>query len=221
MFQGFSKETQELLWGIRFNNERGWFTQHKQAYQDHVTDPMARLGRQVLAEMTQELPTLQLRQSRVYRDARRLHGRGPYKDHMWFVLAPPREEEGPSFYFEVAPEYCSMGMGWYDAGSLTMAKLRARIERDPKTLEKLARRLKKDGRFTLEGELFKRSKGDVGALLQPWYDRRSISLCRDLPWEGVVFAPELAEEVADSFRFLVPYHRYLDSLSGEPDPRGP
>ena len=25
MFQGFSQEAVDFLWGIRFNNERGWF----------------------------------------------------------------------------------------------------------------------------------------------------------------------------------------------------
>lgn len=221
MFQGFSQMTQEFLWGIRFNNQRDWFNQHKQAYQDHVVAPMDLLGRQVLAAMEGKLPRLELRQSRIYRDARRLHGRGPYKDHMWIVLAPPREEQGPAFYFEVAPEGCTLGMGWYDAGSVTMAKLRARIQRDPKPLERLTRQLKKDGRFTLEGEQFKRSKGDVGALLQPWYDRKSIALCRVLPWGELVFTPALAQEVTDCFTFLIPYYEYLDALSQEADPRVP
>ena len=25
MFQGYSQETVDFMWGIRFNNERGWF----------------------------------------------------------------------------------------------------------------------------------------------------------------------------------------------------
>ena len=25
MFQGFSQQTNDFLWGIRFNNERSWF----------------------------------------------------------------------------------------------------------------------------------------------------------------------------------------------------
>ena len=29
------------------------------------------------------------RVSRIYRDARRLHGRGPYKDHLWFCVERP------------------------------------------------------------------------------------------------------------------------------------
>ncbi len=28
MFQGYTQETVDFLWGIRFNNERGWFMEH-------------------------------------------------------------------------------------------------------------------------------------------------------------------------------------------------
>ena len=29
MFQGYTQETVDFMWGIRFNNERGWFLEHK------------------------------------------------------------------------------------------------------------------------------------------------------------------------------------------------
>ena len=35
MFQGFSQETVDFMWGIRFNNERTWFMAHKEEYQKH------------------------------------------------------------------------------------------------------------------------------------------------------------------------------------------
>ena len=35
MFQGFSQETVDFMWGIRFNNERTWFMAHKDEYQKH------------------------------------------------------------------------------------------------------------------------------------------------------------------------------------------
>ena len=33
MFQGFSQETVDFMWGIRFNNEKSWFEAHKADYQ--------------------------------------------------------------------------------------------------------------------------------------------------------------------------------------------
>lgn len=33
MFQGFSQETIDFMWGIRFHNRREWFLEHKEIYQ--------------------------------------------------------------------------------------------------------------------------------------------------------------------------------------------
>ena len=223
MFQGFTKEAVDFLWGIRLNNYRSWFEAHKQEYLELVAAPLRELGEQVHGELEGESRKLglDLHVSRIYRDARRLHGRGPYKDHLWFTLRREREEGAgaPAFYFELAPEYFSMGMGYYSATPETMAKFRARLDRDPAPMEKLARRLARRSCFQLEGERYRRPKGDPGPLLEPWYNRKTVSLCWDRNCEGILFEPGLAEETAESFRFLMPYYRYFDSLSGDPPPR--
>ena len=225
MFQGFSQGAVDFLWGVRFNNERSWFEAHKQEYLDLVIAPLQELGRQVHAAMTAAYPKeqLNLHVSRIYRDARRLHGRGPYKDHLWFTIRP--EQEGwthvPAFYFEIAPEYHSLGMGYYGAESVTMAKFRSRIDRDPAPMEKLARRLSRQHRFVLEGEMYKRPKGDPGPLLFPWSNRKNIALTWDRNCEGSLFTPELAGEAEESFLFLKPYYDYFLSLRGDPAPDAP
>ena len=90
MFQGYSQETVDFMWGIRFNNERGWFLAHKDDYQQHLLAPTRELGQAVYEGLSAALPQepLILKVSRIYRDARRLHGQGPYKDHLWFCVAP-------------------------------------------------------------------------------------------------------------------------------------
>ena len=220
MFEGFSQEAVEFLWGIRFHNERSWFLEHKEDYLTLVDAPLRALADQMEETMREGFPRLGLEKkvSRIYRDARRLHGRGPYKDHMWFTLRHPEEGAVPCFYFELAPEYYSYGMGIYDPTPLTMAKLRARIDRDPGPVEKLARRLAGQEEFVLEGECYKRPKGDPGPLLSPWYNRRRILLSSDHNCEGLLFTPQLAGQVLAGFRFLAPYYQYLRDLAGDPPP---
>lgn len=224
MFQGFSQGTVDFLWGLRFNNERTWFQAHKEDFQTQVDGPLRALAAQLGQEMGEEYPDLglEVKVSRIYRDARRLYGRGPYKEHLWFSLRRPSEREGanPSFYFELAPEYYGFGMGCYDPTPVTMAKLRARVDRDPKPLEDLARRLESRADFQLYGELYKRPKGDPGPLLFPWYNRRQIGLASEHNCEGLFFQPELAEQVLEGFRFLIPYYQYLRSLAADPPPAG-
>ena len=91
MFTGFTDATVDFLWGIRFNNERPWFEAHKETYLSELYRPMKDLGAEIyefLSEQRQNDPMV-CRVSRIYRDARRLHGRGPYKDHLWFCVERP------------------------------------------------------------------------------------------------------------------------------------
>ena len=225
MFQGFTQGTTDFLWGIRLNNERGWFLAHKEEFQTLVDAPLRELASQVSQAINDKFPNLQLncKVSRIYRDARRLYGRGPYKDHLWFGLRRMAPSEGaePGFYFEVAPEYYSYGMGCWDPTPVTMAKLRARIDRDPEPLKQLARRLEKHGEFTLEGQMYKRPKGDPGRLLYPWYNRRQISLTSDHNCDGLYFSPQLADQMVNGFTFLMPYYDYLCSVVADPAPEQP
>ena len=222
MFQGFSGATVDFMWGIRFNNEKGWFEAHKEEYLTTFQRPMKALADEVYGAFTDRHPDLDLicKVSRIYRDARRLFGRGPYKDHLWLSLTRPHEEgcAEPVFWFELGPEGYSYGMGFWQAPAVTMAKFRSRIDRDPAPMEKLARRLSRQHRFALEGEMYKRPKGDPGPLLFPWYNRKNIALTWDRNCEGSLFTPELAGEAEEGFLFLKPYYDYFLSLRGDPAP---
>ena len=224
MFQGFSQEAVDFLWGIRFNNERGWFEARKEQYLTLVAGPMRALGAPPHAAVEEEFPKLglNLHVSRIYRDARRLHGRGPYKDHLWFTLRRPKEEWGsqPAFYLELAPEYYSMGMGWYDATPLTMAKLRARIDRDPAAMEKLMRKLNRQKELVLETEDYKRPRAPAPSkLLEPWYRARSFTICHNDKLTDELFSRDIVERLRQDFTFLLPYYDYFVTLEGDPDPR--
>lgn len=224
MFQGFTPESVAFLWGIRFNNERPWFEEHKQQYIDLIRDPLRELGVEVQQEVARRHPKRQfnLHISRIYRDARRLHGRGPYKDHMWMVLHLPAQDTNgstaPAFYFEIAPECYSIGMGYYSATPMTMAKLRARMDQDPKPMEKLARRLNGQTDYVLEGDRYRRAKREAGDALDAWYNRKNIAISWDSPCEGSLFEAGLVQEIADGVDFLMPFFDYFSTLDKDPVP---
>ena len=223
MFQGFSQETIDFLWGIRFNNEKSWFEAHKEVYLQRLYRPMQALSQEVWEALDGAFPDLELirRVTRIYRDARRLHGRGPYKDRLWFTLERPSEDwtVRPVFWFELEPEGYSYGLGCYQAPPVMMAKLRARLDADPKPFSRLVRKFARQDRFHLETQPYKRPKGDPGPLLYDWYNARSLSLCCDRSHDALLFSPELAEELAAGFRALAPFYRYFLLLEGDPDPR--
>ena len=176
MFQGFSQETVDFMWGIRFNNEKSWFEPRKADYQTYFLSPMKELGFQVQSAVLNRFPKseLNLKISRIYRDARRLFGRGPYKDHLWLSLFRWGNETGgdhPVLWFELAPDGWSYGMGFWCARPLLMEKHRARIDRDPAPLLGLQNKLVKQEEFVLDGPSYSRKRPCAAPELTEWYNK--------------------------------------------------
>lgn len=219
MFQGFTDETLPFLWGIRLNNNREWFLAHKEEYETHLAAPMKELGIQVQAELARRFPKrqLNLRVARIYRDVRMVRDGRFYKDHLWFVLCRPGEKDtkSPAFYFEVMPEGYEVGMGYYWAPPALMEAFRRRVDRNPAPLEKLARRLNRRKEFRLEGEEYRRPKGECPPLLAPWYQRKSIAISAFHPADERLTGGELADVVTEAFAWLMPFYEYFDSLEQE------
>ena len=84
MFEGFSPETVDFLWGIRMNNNRDWFAENKKNYVNYLYEPMKALGKE-LFEPFMETPGNVLKVSRIYRDAR-MHYPVPYKESLWISI---------------------------------------------------------------------------------------------------------------------------------------
>lgn len=124
------------------------------------------------------------------------------------------------FWFELGPEGYSYGMGFWQAPAVTMAKFRARMDREPKAMEKLARRFQKQDVFVLEGEDYKRPKAAPSRLLTPWYSKKSFALSHDAPHGEPLWSHDLVDLLLEGYEFLLPYYEYMLSLSGDPDPRG-
>ena len=216
MFTGFTQDTVDFLWNIRFNNDRAWFEENKQVYLTQVQGPLKALGETLYAYMAETYPQLglNLHVSRIYRDARRLFGRGPYKDHLWLSLRTESEAWTcrPVFYFEISPELYSYGMGFYSATAQTMERFRRETAANPRPMEALARRLQRQEDFRLEGPEYARPKAAPSQILEPWISRKSLSLCCDRPYDDLAFTPALAERIQAGFDFLMPYYQRFAAL---------
>ena len=226
MFNGFTDETVDFMWGIRFNNERGWFMDHKEIYQKHFYEPMRELGDEMYDFIQSKRPDYALirKVARIYRDARRLHGRGPYKDHLWFTVEQPAESwtDKPSFWFELTPDGWSYGMGYWVSKPVTMAKLRARIDRDPDTMERLTRALNNQTEFSLNTVDYKKLRSPAPSeILEPWYRAKYFSIGHEEKLTDELFDRSLVERLKQGYEFLLSYYDYFLTLEGDPDPREP
>ena len=215
-FEGYTQETLDFLWGIRFNNERSWFLAHKQDYEAHLLAPTRALGEQVYEALHAAFPKepFLLKLSRIYRDARRLHGNGPYKDHLWFCVRAGGEDwtGRPTFYFEIGPDYYSYGMGFWAPKAALMEAYRKGIDAQPEKLEKLVRRFNRQTVFQFTGQEYARKKGETSKLLEPWYNRKTLNFQHDAAPDERLFSPELAEDIISGFESLMPLYKYFDAL---------
>ena len=223
MFNGFSDATVDFMWGIRFNNERSWFEAHKEIYVKEFYQPMKELGDEVYEFLREKRPDYGLicKVSRIYRDARRLYGRGPYKDHLWFSVRQPAEEwvDRPTFWFELGPEEWSYGMGYWVSKPATMAKLRNRIDRDPAAMEQLMRTLNGQTEFALDTVDYKKLRSPAPSeLLEPWYRAKYFSIGHTEKLTEELFSRDLAERLKTGYEFLLPFYDYFLTLSAEPEP---
>lgn len=224
MFNGFTDETVDFMWGIRFNNEKSWFEAHKNEYLTCFYGPMRELADEMYAWFLEQRPHHGLirKVTRIYRDARRLHGRGPYKDNLWFSVEQPSEQwtAHPTMWFELTPETWSYGLGYYMARPLTMAKLRARMDTDPSFMEGLTKALSRQEEFVLAGEEYKRPRFQPASdLLEPWYRKKSFTLIHEEKLSGDLFSRALVDRLKQGYAFLLPYYDYFVTLDGDPDPR--
>ena len=225
MFTGYCDNTIDFLWGIRFNNERSWFEAHKGEYLQYVLQPTRELGEEVYGYMADKYPDLwlNLHVSRIYRDARRLFGRGPYKDHLWFSLRHENDQWPcrPEFYFEISPDGYSYGMGFWSATPQVMERFRREAAEDPAPLEKLARQLSRRKEFTLQGECYKRPKAAPSPLLAPWFARKYLVLGHEASYDEAAFSHTIADTLKGGFDFLVPFYRRFAAACQAESPSQP
>ncbi len=212
MFQGFSKSTSEFLWELAFNNEREWFMAHKQDFENCLNTPFKALARDTFALMDGRYPDkgLLLHTARIYRDARRLFGRGPYKDHLWFSIKGSNGLLcGPMFWFEIGAKDYSFGMGFYDTKAEDMLNFRRTVDANPARFEKLVSDVASRGIYKVSGEEYKKTKGERDGVLAEWYNRKQLGVECTRDFGGMLYDEKLPEYLAEEFERLMPLYEYF------------
>ena len=211
MFEGFSPETGEFLWGLSFHNERPWFQAHREQYERSLHRPFHALAQDCWRLMSERFPERQfgLHVSRIYRDARRLFGRGPYKDHLWFTIYASDGDEGPCFWFELNAARYLYGLGVWSTRPAMMEHFRRAIDANPARFERLARQAERLPGVHIRGEEYKRPKGDRGEYLNRWYNRKYVTAEFSGDFGEELFSPALPQRLCDTFARLMPLHDFI------------
>lgn len=207
----------DFLFQLSVHNERSWFQEHKLEFESVLNRPFRELAEETCALMAKRFPDcgFGLHVSRIYRDARRLFGRGPYHDHLWFSLQ--REDcrhQGPMLWFEFGLSGTSHGLGYWERSADQAAAFRRKIDSDPKRFEGLLLSVPDRERSRLWGEEYKRPKGRYNDLIDPWYNRKQASIGYDDYFGEELFTDGLPRLLTDSFAGLMGLYHYMMEAAG-------
>ena len=211
MFPGFTPETIDFLWGIRMNNNREWFLEHKKQYVDTLYEPMKALGKELFQPYLDK-PGELLKVSRIYRDAR-LHHPLPYKESLWICI---RQDvawwaENPCLYFEITPDGISYGFFIWQPRVATMNDFRQAISAKPDEFLELIRSTEEAVGMPVSAECYKRPKPTEDPRLERFFAwKGKIGCVREEPFGEDVFTPELASRVSDFFAKLMPLYDFFN-----------
>ena len=210
MFEGFTPETFDFLWGIRMNNNREWFLDHKQQYIDTLYAPMKALGHELFQPFL-ERPGNVLKVSRIYRDAR-LHHPDPYKESLWICIRQNVDwwAENPCLYFDICPDGVSYGFILWKPRTAAMEDFRREITNRPEEFLHLIAETERTTGLAVTADCYKRPKPTENPDLMPYFAwRGNIGCIREEAPSPELFGPELGKRVLTFFEQLIPLYEYF------------
>ena len=213
MFAGFSPETVDFLWGIRLNNNREWFAEHKKDYVNYLYEPMKALGKDLFVPFM-EKPGTVLKVSRIYRDTR-IPQPVPYKESLWISIRQDVEwwGENPCLYFEIRPEGVTYGFVLWRPRPSTMEAIRQDIAANPKAFLKLIKKTEKDTGMPITAETYKRMKPCPDKALERFFSWKSCIACEVTePVSEEMFGPELGVRALEFLQKLIPLYDYFNKF---------
>jgi len=213
MFQGFSPETIDFLWGIRMNNNREWFLEHKQQYVDTLYEPMKALAAEI-SEPFMEIPGFLCKTSRIYRDMRIPHDT-PYKESLWICIRRDSTwwQREPSLFFELTPDSYSYGMLFWDPTVAMMNAMRKDMAEKPDDFLNMIRSAERKSGIPVTGKSYVRKRPCPDERLEPYYQLRNLAAVREEPITEALFSRDLADVVRKSLEGLYPLCRYCQKFA--------
>jgi len=117
----FTKDTVRFFARLEKNNNREWFENHRDEFEQHVIEP-AKVFIMVMGDALRELaPDIQAIPSvdksifRLHRDVRFSKNKAPYKTNLGIFLweGPAKKMECSGFYLGIEPKLFFVGLGMY------------------------------------------------------------------------------------------------------------
>ncbi len=215
-YPGISADSLFLLADNRFQDSKAYYEEHKPVINKTIVHPLKQLVADLTPDMLAVDPLLGGHVSRVRRDNRFTHDKHLYRENMWIVFMRDKKAWDwcvPAFYLDFSLARAEWGLGFYSATPAIMRALRGRIEMAPQRAINAVKAAEKAG-FTLGGRPYARPRSteETPELLRPFYDCKSVDLCR-CESADFVAGEDLPERLLAGFKALTPlYHLLMEAV---------
>jgi len=215
----FSRKTVKFLKELEQNNNREWFADNKQRYEDDVRTPaldyiesmsqhMAKISPHFVVSVKKVGGSLM----RVHKDIRFSKDKTPYKTNIGvhFKHARGKDVHAPGFYLHIEPGDVFVGAGIWRPESSTLKNVRTLIDEYPEEWKKLTRKVTGRGEFKLSGDSLKRPPAGF-AKDHPLLDdlkRKDFIAIQSLKVSDI-YAKSFAKDSAKLFKSASPLIKFI------------
>ena len=144
----FDKETFAFLRELAANNDRGWFAENKDRYEESVKEPFLQFINDVGPELRKVSKAIVAdprpnggSMFRIYRDVRFSRDKSPYKPYASAHFGMGKGVHGPGYYLHVQPGDCFLAGGMWMPEPPILQSIRERISAKPAEWKKAKGRL--------------------------------------------------------------------------------
>lgn len=209
--------TLAFLRELEKNNNRPWFNEHKDRYQqEHAY--MVEFAENLIANMSQHdlLEPMTGKRSlfRIYRDTRFSKDKTPYKNHFSGTLKRATKLRRGGYYYHIQPGGSFLGGGFWGPNSADLQRIREELDADAQPL----RRIIADPVFQ---ETFGELKGDTVKTAPKGYskDHPDIDLIRHKQFivtrpfsDKEVMSPDFLDQLVTTFCNMRPFFDYMSEV---------
>jgi len=210
MFRGFSQGSFDFLEGIRQNNNKEWFEEHKEDYKKYIAEPLTELEQDIFSPF--ENTGMVHKICRIYRDPN-FPPFLRYRDEMWIDIRYPALywNKTPAMYFAINPENVSFGFEISKPESAVMEKFRCKISQNPENFAEIIGKIKKHN-MVIGGEEYKRKKHCSIPELENFFQKKGISVCVSVTDKNEIFSSELTDHVIKTMKILQPLNVFFHKI---------
>jgi len=215
----FTPELFRYLKELKANNEKVWFDDNKQRFEDVLREPAIQFILDFGPHLKKVSPHFRAdpRKSggslfRIYNDRRFKPDAPPYKTHVGiqFRHDDGKDAHAPGIYLHIESSGCFLGMGSWRPESSAVKRIRAAIEEDPAAWKKAAHQGSFRKHFDLAGDSLKTQPRGVDPnhpMIEDLRRKDFIGVCEFTQKE--VTSPDFMKTFAARVRAGAPFLRWL------------